>query len=124
MAMKYRHVLFALGAIAAAGAVHAANRPSGYTTLCNEGKTCAVPASTNVAFGRADQFFYKVLSGTFACAEATFGGRVGGGVNECSVPTGTVPTDPPGGDPTPDLGFYPGCAMPTATETVQLTATR
>lgn len=124
--MKLRYVLFALGAMAAAGAVHAANRPSGYTTICNEGKTCAVPASTNVAFGRADQFFYKVLSGNFACAEATFGGRVAGGVNECSVPNGTVPTDPPpgGGDPTPDLGFYPGCAMPTATETVQLTATR
>lgn len=124
--MKLRYVLFALGAMAAAGAVHAANRPSGYTTICNEGKTCAVPASTNVAFGRADQFFYKVLSGSFACAEATFGGRVAGGVNECSVPNGTVPTDPPpgGGDPTPDLGYYPGCAMPTATETVQLTATR
>jgi hypothetical protein len=125
MAMKYRYVLFALGAIAAAGAVLAANRPGGYTTICNEGQACAVPPSTNVAFGRADQFLYKVLSGSFACTEATFGGRIGGGVNECSVPTGTVPTDPPGGgDPTPALGFYPGCAMPTATETVQLTATR
>ena len=125
--MKVRHILFALGAIAAAGTVHAANRPSGYTTICNEGKACAVPDSTNVAFGRADQFIFKVLSGAFACSEATFGGRIGGGVNECSVPAGTVPTDPPpggGGDPTPDLGFYPGCAMPTATETVQLTATR
>jgi len=125
--MKVRHILFALGAMAAAGTVHAANRPSGYTTICTEGKACAVPDSTNVAFGRADQFIFKVLSGAFACSEATFGGRIGGGVNECSVPTGTAPTDPPpggGGDPTPDLGFYPGCAMPTATETVQLTATR
>jgi hypothetical protein len=123
--MKVRYVLFALGAMAVAGSVLAANRPSGYTTICNEGRTCAVPPSTSVAFGRADQFIYKVLSGSFACAEATFGGRVGGGVNECSVPNGTVPTDPPGGgDPTPDLGFYPGCAKPTPTETVQLTATR
>src|SRR5688572_5837307 len=106
MAMKYRYVLFALGAMAAAGAVLAANRPGGYTTICNEGQSCAVPPSTNVAFGRADQFLYKVLSGSFACTEATFGGRIGGGVNECSVPTGTVPTDPPpgGGDPTPALG--------------------
>lgn len=124
--MKYGYVLFALGAMAASGVVTAANRPGGYTTLCNENKTCAVPASTNVAFGRADQFFYKVLSGSFVCSQTTFGGRVAGGVNECSVPTGTVPSDPPDDPddpPTPDLSFYPGCAMPTYTETVQLSAT-
>jgi len=122
--MKFQHVLFALGAIAITSSAVAANRPSGYTTICSEGRACgAVPASTNVAFGRSDQFFYKVLSGSFTCSEATFGGRVGGGVNECSVPTGTVPTPPPGGPPTADLGFYPGCAMPTNTETVQLSAT-
>lgn len=125
--MKHAHLAFALTAIAAAGTAAAANRPSGYTTICNEGKTCSVPASTNVAFGRADQFFFKVLSGSFACSSATFGGRISGGVNECSAPSGTVPTDPPpggGGTPTPDLGFYPGCAMPTNIETVQLAATR
>jgi pectate lyase len=122
--MRYGYVLFALGAMAATGVVTAANRPSGYTTICTENKTCAVPASTNVAFGRADQFIFKVLSGSFVCSQATFGGRIGGGVNECSVPSGTVPTDPPSNDPpTPDLGFYPGCAMPTYTETVQLAAT-
>lgn len=123
--MKYGYALFALGAMAMSAVVTAANRPAGYTTICNENKTCAVPASTNVAFGRANQFFYKVLSGTFVCSQATFGGKVAGGVNECSVPTGTVPTDPPPSNdpPTADLGFYPGCAMPTFTETVQLTAT-
>ncbi|GFE81548.1 hypothetical protein GCM10011487_35480 [Steroidobacter agaridevorans] len=122
--MKYGYALFALGAMALSTVVTAANRPSGYTTICSENKTCSVPASTNVAFGRADQFFYKVLSGSFVCSEATFGGRIGGGVNECSVPAGTVPTDPPPTDPpTPNLGYYPGCAMPTYTETVQLTAT-
>lgn len=123
--MKYGYVLFALGAMTLSAAVTAANRPSGYTTICNENKTCAVPASTNVAFGRADQFFYKVLSGSFVCSQTTFGGRVAGGVNECSVPTGTAPTDPPPSNdpPTPDLGYYPGCAMPTYTETVQLAAT-
>lgn len=124
--MKYGRVLFALWAIAAAGSAFAANRPSGYTTICSEGRTCSVPASTDVAFGRADQFLRKVLSGSFTCAAATFGGRIAGGVNECSVPSGTAPTDPPpgGGNPSPDLGFYPGCAMPSYTETVQLTATR
>lgn len=123
--MKYGYALFALAAMAMSGVVTAANRPGGYTTLCNENRTCAVPASTNVAFGRADQFIYKVLSGSFVCSQATFGGRIAGGVNECSVPTGTTPTDPPPSNdpPTPDLGYYPGCAMPAATETVQFTAT-
>jgi hypothetical protein len=124
--MRHAHLVLVLAAVAAAGTAAAANRPSGYTTICNEGKTCSVPASTNVAFGRADQFFFKVLSGSFACSAATFGGRISGGVNECSAPSGTVPTDPPppSGPPTPDLGFYPGCAMPTNIETVQLTGTR
>jgi hypothetical protein len=108
-------------------AAHAANRPAGYTTICNENKTCSVPANTNVAFGRADQFFYKVLSGSFVCSSATFGGRIGGGVNECSAPTGTStppPTNPPPTTPSPDLGYYPGCAMPTNTPVVQLSATQ
>jgi len=125
--MKYGRVLFLLGAWAAAEGASAANRPSGYTTICNEGKTCSVPASTNVAFGRADHFFFKVLSGSFACTQATFGGKVAGGVNECSVPSGTSPGTPPtdpNPTPTPDLGFYPGCAMPSNVETVQLSATR
>jgi hypothetical protein len=124
--MRYGHFLFAL---AVAGTASAANRPPGYTTICNENKTCSVPASTNVAFGRAGQFLSKTLSGSFVCSEATFGGRIAGGVNECSVPSGTStppppppPPPPPGG--TADLGYYPGCAMPTNTEVVQLTATR
>jgi pectate lyase len=122
--MRYGHVLFAFGAMAAASTAIAANRPSGYTTICNENKTCSVPASTNVAFGRADQFLYKVLSGSFVCSQTTFGGRISGGVNECSVPSGTTPPPDPDPTPTPDLGFYPGCAMPSNVETVQLTATR
>ena len=74
--------------LAVTATASAANRPAGYTTICKEGvTTCSVSATTNVAFGRADVFVYKQLSGTFACAEATFGSRVAGGVNECSVPT-------------------------------------
>jgi hypothetical protein len=127
--MRHGRLLLALGALVLAGTAYAANRPSGYTTICNENKTCSVPANTNVAFGRADQFFYKVLSGSFICSSATFGGRISGGVNECSVPSGTStppPTDPPPTNPPPsaDLGYYPGCAMPTNTEVVQFTATR
>jgi pectate lyase len=89
--MKYGRIVFALGVTALAGLAFAANRPAGYTTLCNEGRTCNVAANTNVAFGRADRFTYKVLSGSFVCSEATFGAgsKVSGGVNECSVPGGT-----------------------------------
>ena len=137
--MKSRDLIFALGVIAAAEATQAANRPSGYTTICNEFKTCSVATSTSVAFGRADRFTFKTLSGSFVCSEATFGAgtRVSGGVNECSVPSGTPsptpspspsptpsPSPSPTPTPTPDLGFYPGCAMPATAATVQLTATR
>jgi len=126
--MKARYLLLALGLSAITSSAFAANRPSGYTTICHDGQTCSVSAGTNVAFGRADHFFFKVLSGSFVCSEATFGGRIAGGVNECSVPTGsTPPPDNPGDpDPTPnpDLGFYPGCPMPTPAATVQLTQTQ
>ncbi|HEU5135712.1 MAG TPA: pectate lyase [Steroidobacteraceae bacterium] len=127
--MKYVHVLLALGAIAAAGSASAANRPSGWTTICKQNETCTVAANTNVAFGRADQFYYKVLSGTFSCTQATFGGIISGGVNECSTgsgtppPTNPPPTNPPPATP-PPLGAYPGCEMPLNTLTVQLSATQ
>jgi pectate lyase len=85
--MKFKSILFFLLSCSFAADLYAANRPSGYVTLCNEGKTCSVASPTNVAFGRADKFFYKTLSGTFTCSEATFGGRIAGGVNECSRPT-------------------------------------
>src|SRR5262245_13819649 len=119
--MKTTHLLLALGVSTIASIAFAGNRPSGYKTICNEGKTCSVATSTNVAFGRADHFFFKVLSGSFVCSEATFGGRVAGGVNECSVPIGSAPPpdDPPDDPPpNPDLGFYPGCPMPTPPATV------
>ncbi|GAA5169359.1 pectate lyase [Viridibacterium curvum] len=152
-----------------AGTASAANRPAGYVTICTEGKTCSVAANTNVAFGRADKFFYKVLSGSFVCNEATFGGKVAGGTNECSVPSGTSSSSSvssvssskssssvassvassssslasssvassssskssvasssqqsQSGAYVSGQGYYPGCKMPTPTETVQLTAT-
>lgn len=134
--MKMRYVLLGLLAAASIGSAQAANRPAGYVTICTEGKTCSVPASTNVAFGRADKFFYKVLSGTFVCSEATFGGRIDGGVDECSVPIGTSSssasssagsstssTSSSSASSSSALGYYPGCAMPSATATVPLTAT-
>jgi pectate lyase len=127
MKLKY---LLALGMIAIASIAFAANRPSGFTTICNEGQTCSVAANTNVAFGRADRFLFRVLSGSFVCSQTTFGGRTAGGVNECSVPTGSAPPpddppdDPDDPPPVPDRGFFPGCPMPTPTATVQLTQTQ
>lgn len=135
MRPKYRVLAFglALGITAIASPAFAANRPSGFTTICNEGQTCSVPANTNVAFGRADRFVFRVMTGSFVCSQTTFGGRTAGGVNECSVPTGTTPPDDPNEpdpdpgpapSPQPDLGFFPGCPMPTPTATVQLTQTQ
>jgi pectate lyase-like protein len=140
--MNFPRTLIAVSVLAAVGSTaSAANRPSGWTTICKEGQTCSVAANTNVAFGRADQFRYKILSGSFGCNSTTFGGKTAGGVNECSVgpgspspspsptPTPTPsptpsPTPTPSPSPPPDLGYYPGCAMPTNTQTVQLSATR
>ncbi len=151
--MKIKHLLIGLSAVVLASTVSAANRPAGYKTLCNEGKTCSVSASTNVAFGRADKFVYKVLSGSFVCSEATFGSRIGGGVNECSIPLSSTPVSSSSKSSSSsrsstsssvtsttsssrsssssstatstasNLGYYPGCKMPTPTETVQLTST-
>ncbi|MEC5387616.1 pectate lyase [Uliginosibacterium sp. H3] len=140
--MNMRYLMLGLLAAVALGEAHAANRPAGYVTICTEGKTCSVSASTNVAFGRADKFFYKVLTGSFVCNEATFGGKTAGGVNECSVPSGTsssssapssssssssssstTSSSSSSTSSTGGLGYYPGCQMPTATETVQSTAT-
>ena len=145
--MKMKNILLGLLATAFATSAFAANRPAGYVTICSEGKSCSVSTATTVAFGRADKFTYKILSGSFICSEAVFGPRVPGGVNECSIPSGTstpssstksssskssssipassVSSSVASSTPnTSGLGYYPGCQMPTATETVQLSATR
>lgn len=85
--MRHSRLIFSFLAIAIAGDAFAANRPAGYTTICNEGKTCSVANNTLVAYGRADQFTYKTLSGSFVCGEVTFGAgtKVSGGTNECSI---------------------------------------
>jgi hypothetical protein len=75
--------------IGASVSVMAANRPSGYTTICKIGATCSVSKSTNVAFGADGKFVYKVLNGSFACSVATFGSdpNPAKSVKECSIPT-------------------------------------
>lgn len=93
--MRIKYILSGVLLAALASTATAGNRPSGYVTICNEGKTCTVASGTNVAFGRADKFIYKILSGSFVCSEATFGPRVPGGVNECSIPSGTNTSSTP-----------------------------
>lgn len=89
--MRLSRLFFVLLISSLASTAFAANRPAGYITICNEGKTCSVPANTQVAYGRADKFTFKILSGSFVCSEATFGAgtKVPGGTNECSIPSTT-----------------------------------
>lgn len=89
--MTNRISLVALALLFLATSASAANRPNGYKTICTENKSCIVASPTRVAFGRAGQFFYKELTGGFACAASAFGGRIPGGVNECSVPIKPTP---------------------------------
>ena len=68
--MDARRIALAVLALGLSSAAWAANRPAGYTTICTEGKTCTVAASTTVAYGRSDKFTYKVLSGSFVCSDS------------------------------------------------------
>lgn len=83
--MRLKILLSGLMLATLASSALAANRPAGYVTICSEGKSCSVTSATTVAFGRADKFTYKLLSGSFVCSEAVFGARIAGGVNECSI---------------------------------------
>jgi len=89
--------------IAATTAFAATNRPDGYTTICKIGESCSVSQSTNVAFGAAGQFVFKVLNGSFVCSVATFGSDPipSKSVKECSVPSGGGSTPPPTNPPPP-----------------------
>jgi pectate lyase C len=103
--MRFRSSVV-LGVLAGTFALsaHAGNRPPGYKTICTENKTCTVAGPIWVAFGRADKFFSKQMSGTFVCNQVTFGGRINGGTNECSVPIDGVsppPAPPPAPPPPP-----------------------
>ncbi len=103
MARSIVRVLFGGVLLAAASvALAASNRPDGYTTICKINETCSVSASTNVAFGAADLFVFKVLSGSFVCNVATFGSdpNPNKSVKECSVPQGGGTTPPPPPPPT------------------------
>jgi len=129
-----RQLIFGCSLLAVTATAFAAkNRPDGYTTICKINESCSVSASTNVAFGAADLFVYKVLNGTFSCTVATFGSDPNPAkqVKECSVPTGSGggggdPTDPPT-DP-PPTGSISGSSCSTSgtqttvNETIRVTS--
>jgi pectate lyase C len=96
-----RKLLTAAALLAAAATAFAAsNRPSGFTTICSSGESCSVSGPTSVAFGAADQFVFKTLSGTFTCSVATFGSdpNPSKAVKECSVNlAGGTPAPAPSG---------------------------
>lgn len=81
--------VISLSAIMATESQAATNRPANYTTICAIGETCSVSTPTNVAFGAAGVFVYKVLNGTFSCSVATFGSDPipSKAAKECSIPT-------------------------------------
>lgn len=70
-----RHPLlkpFALMVISALAPHVNASAPAGFTGLCSLDESCAVEASTFVAFGADDDFVYRTLSGNFVCTGETF----------------------------------------------------
>jgi hypothetical protein len=83
--MKVKLFLLGLLISLCTSGAYAANRPVSFVTICKEGKTCTLINPTTVAFGRADTFLYKILKGSFSCSAATFGSRIVGGNNECSI---------------------------------------
>lgn len=100
--MEFRSIVFGVITGTLAVSAMAGNRPPGYKTICSENKSCTVAGPIWVAFGRADKFFSRQMSGTFMCNQVTFGGRISGGTNECSVPIdGVSPPPPPPPAPPP-----------------------
>ncbi|QEY14704.1 pectate lyase [Cellvibrio sp. KY-GH-1] len=85
----FNKIMITAALIGVSASVMAANRPSGYTTICKIGETCTVSKATNVAFGADDKFVYKVLNGSFSCSVATFGSdpNPAKSVKECSIPS-------------------------------------
>jgi pectate lyase C len=99
-----RKLLTAAALVAvAATAFAASNRPSGFTTICSIGESCTVSGTTNVAFGAADQFVFKTLSGSFTCSVATFGSdpNPSKAVKECSANLSGAPAPSPTPAPGP-----------------------
>lgn len=127
--MRKKFVVGAVIAGSAAIAFAATNRPAGYVTICKIGDTCSVATSTDVAFGAADLFVHKTLSGSFSCSVATFGSdpAPNKSVKECSVPSGTPtnppptnppPTNPPPQNPPPSSGITGSSCATNGAETV------
>jgi hypothetical protein len=69
--MRYPIALAAAG-FALTSLAHA-TPPEGFVSICTLDESCAVEASTLVAFGQQDRFSFRTLSGSFICNGKTFG---------------------------------------------------
>ncbi len=101
-----------------AGAVQAADWPSGYSKCADQGGTCKVGSTSRaVSFGSKDKFVVKTLSNNVPCTVATFGTDPNPGVaKKCAVGPagGTTPTPEP--TPTPTPTPTPGAGTDVSTE--------
>ena len=59
--------------------------PTAYTYCSAESQNCALPGTSNVAYGANGRFSYRTLSGTFSCSNATFGDPAPGLAKACYV---------------------------------------
>lgn len=64
--------LLAAATLAATSLAHSAP-PEGFSTICTLDESCAVEASTLVAFGNGGHYSFRTLNGNFVCNGKTFG---------------------------------------------------
>ena len=128
--MKYVQVLLALGAIAAAGSASAANRPSGWTTICKESETCYGGCEHQCRIGPRRPVLLQsverqlhLLVGHFRRQDRRWCERVFDRAGHRAAAAATADHLRRRADAA-DLGSYPGCEMPPNTQTVQLAATQ
>ena len=57
--------------------------PQAYTWAGDEGSAFSVPSNVPVAYGANGHFVFKVLSGTIACNNTTFGDPANGAPKSC-----------------------------------------
>jgi|GEM_PF-2043246 hypothetical protein len=68
-----RHKAFLAAIAMTLGSLAQAAPPEGFVSICTLDESCAVEASTLVAFGQQDRYSFRTLSGTFICSGKTFG---------------------------------------------------
>jgi hypothetical protein len=79
-------------------------RRSGWVYCAGEGATCAVPSTRVVRYGANGTYFYKTVSGSISCNNATWGDPLVGILKKCdysAVSTTAAPGPAPAPTPVP-----------------------